>query len=329
MPRHLSALAFALWLGLALAASPGVAQVLEVAPRSVADARPLFGTVESTKQALARVRIAGTIARLDVAEGDEVAEGKILARVVDDKLALELEALDASLAALDAEAAQARIDLERAAELRRRGALSAAQLDAIRTNLDVVEQTRAARAAERAVVVQRQAEGAVAAPEGGRVLHVPVTAAMAVQPGETVAVIATRDFVLRARLPERHARYLAVGDGVAIAARGLLSGDGAGGQSGRIVKIYPELEAGRVVVDVAADGLGDFFVGERVRLDVATGERLAVVVPEAYLQRRSGVTFARLESGEEVVVQPGGRLADGIEILAGLVAGDRLVPFGA
>ncbi|MFW5679128.1 MAG: efflux RND transporter periplasmic adaptor subunit [Pseudomonadota bacterium] len=307
---------------------PALAEPFEVTTRTVADYRPVFGTVESVDRAEARVRIAGTLQTLEVAEGDEVERGQELARVVDDKLALELQALDASLRALDAQADLARTELARVEELRRRGAVSVAQLDDARTNLDVVEQTRAARRAERAVLVERQDEGAVLAPEAGRVLRVPVTEGMAVQPGEPVAVIATRDFVLRARLPERHARFLEVGDVVRIAERGLLSGGSANGREGRIAKVYPELDAGRVVVDIAAPGLGSFFVGERIRLEVATGDRSALIVPDAYLTRRFGVTFARLEGVGEVVVQPGQRVADGTDVLAGLEPGDRLVAYG-
>jgi hypothetical protein len=147
-----------------------------------------------------------------------------------------------------------------------------------------------------------------------------------VQPGETVAVIAVDDFVLRARLPERHAAFLAEGDAVRIAGRGALSGGDT--TEGRIVRVYPELEAGQVVVDVAAEGLGDFFVGERVRLEVATGKRAAIVAPPGYLEQRHGVTFARLEGAGEVVVQPGGAVDGGVEILAGLKPGDRLVAYG-
>ncbi|MFW5832881.1 MAG: efflux RND transporter periplasmic adaptor subunit [Pseudomonadota bacterium] len=178
------------------------------------------------------------------------------------------------------------------------------------------------------MLVEQQDEGAVLAPEAGRVLRVPVTEGMAVQPGEPVAVIATRDFVLRARLPERHARFLEVGDVVRIAERGLLSGGSDNGREGRIAKVYPELDAGRVVVDVEAPGLGSFFVGERIRLEVATGDRSALIVPDAYLTRRFGVTFARLEGAGEVVVQPGQRVADGTDVLAGLEPGDRLVAYG-
>lgn len=302
------------------------AEVHVVERTGVRDYRPVFGTVESVKEARARTRIAGTLEALVVSEGDEVATGAVLARVVDAKLDQELAAVAAGLRALEAERELARIELRRVSELRRRGAVSASVLDEARTTLDVVEQTIAARTAERAVIEERRAEGAVLAPSGGRVLQVPVTEGTAVQPGETVATIATADFVLRAHLPERHARFLEVGGGVRVATQGLVASEITG--SGRIVKVYPELDDGRVVVDVEAQGLGDFFVGERVRLEVATGERAAVVVPERFLTRRYGVTFARLDGAGEVVVQPGLVVEGGVEILAGLEAGDRLASYG-
>jgi RND family efflux transporter MFP subunit len=310
-----------------LLAAPALAQSAhEVRLETVSDWRPVFGAVESVKRAPARVRLAGTLAELNVSEGDAVEEGQILARVEDEKLALEIAAVEAGLRALDAEAEQAEIDLERARELRARGAIPQASLDQARTAREVIEQTRAARRAERAVLRARQAEGRVQAPEAGRVLAVPAVQGMNVQPGETVAEIATDHFLLRARLPERHARFLGKGDPVRIAERGALSG-GGGSREGRIVKVYPELEAGQVVVDVEAPGLGDFFVGERVRLEVATGRREAILAPPRYLDLRHGVTFARLAEGGEVVVQPGVRLARGVEILAGLKPGDRLLPY--
>jgi len=317
----LAALALLLLPSAVAAAEP---LVVEVTP--VRDYRPIFGTVESVKQADARTRIAGTLERLDVVEGDDVALGEEIARVVDPKLPQELAAVDASIRALEAERELAEIELERIRELRRRDTVSAQALDEARTNLDVVEQELAARRAERAVVEEREAEGRVLAPAAGRVLQVPMTRGMNVQPGETVATIATADYVLRARLPERHARFLAEGDTVRIAARGLLASEIVG--EGTITQVYPELEAGRVVADIRASGLGSYFVGERVRLEVATGERRAVVVPPAYLDKRFGVTFARLEGGAEVVVQPGSAVDGGIEVLAGLEPGDTLVAYG-
>ena len=52
-------------------------------------------------------------------------------------------------------------------------------------------------------------------------------------------------------------------------------------------------------------GLGDYFVGERTRVYVATGTREALVLPAAYVYRRSGVNYVRLADGDEIVVQPG------------------------
>lgn len=313
-------------LVLLLPSAAAAAETLVVERTTVRDYRPIFGTVESVKQADARTRIAGTLARLDVVEGDDVALGEEIARVVDPKLDEELAAVDASIRALEAERELARVELERIRELRRRQAVSARALDEARTNLDVVAQELAAKRAERAVIEEREGEGAVLAPAAGRVLQVPMTRGVNVQPGETVATIATADYVLRARLPERHARFLAEGETVRVAGRGLLTSEILG--EGTIVQVYPELDAGRVVADIRASGLGDYFVGERVRLEVATGQRGAVVVPTAYLDRRYGVTFARLEGGEEVVVQPGSAVDGGIEILAGLAPGDRLVAYG-
>lgn len=312
-------------LALALLAPPAfAADPVEVTLREVSDWRPVFGAVQSVKRAEARVRLAGTLEELTVSEGDAVAQGALLARVTDDKIPLQLAALDAGLRALEAQRAQAQIDFERAQELRQRGAAPAALLDEARTALEVVDQTIAARKAEREALLARQAEGEVLAPEAGRVLSVPVVQNTVVQPGETVAVIAVEDFVLRARLPERHARFLGVGEPVRIAERGALSG-GGDSAAGRIVKVYPELEAGQVMVDVAAPDLGDFYVGERIRLEVATGRRPALVVPPGCLDLRHGVTFARLASGAEVVVQPGAPVDGGVEVLAGLAAGDRLI----
>ncbi len=51
--------------------------------------------------------------------------------------------------------------------------------------------------------------------------------------------------------------------------------------------------------------LGDYFVGERTRVYIATGTRQALVVPDGYLYRRAGVDYVRLADGNEIVVQPG------------------------
>ncbi len=314
---------------LCLLVAQGVsAQNYDVAVREVSDWRPVFGKVQSVKRALARARLSGSLVELNVEEGDSVTAGQVLARVVDEKLALEIAGVDAGIRALEARIALDQIDLDRVLELRARGASPKTAVDQAQTALNVAQENLAAQQAQRDLLLAREAEGIVRAPDAGRVLSVPVVDGMFINPGETVATIATENFVLRAELPERHARYLQTGEAVRILARGALTNTEAQ-SDGRIAKIYPELVAGQVVVDVEAEGLGDFFVGERVRLLVATGQRQAIVVPDGYLQQRNGVTFAQLDSGAEVVVQPGVPVDGGIEVLAGLKPGDQLNAYEA
>ncbi len=130
--------------------------------------------------------------------------------------------------------------------------------------------------------------------------------------------------MLRLRLPERHARFLRDGDAVTVGARGLAAGDPLG--RGRISLVYPELQQGQVVADAEVEGLGDFFVGERVRVTIPGDRRESIVIPRAFLLAGPGVDMVRLASGALVPVQRGpARGEDGIEILSGLSAGDVLV----
>mgnify|MGYP002401599395 CR=1 FL=1 len=299
------------------------AEEFAVAPRQIEDLKAVFGTVESVKTAPARARIGGTLSDLTIVEGERVEAGRKLARVNDPKLALQIAALEAKVRSLDAQRELADTELKRARELRSTGAATQARLDAAETNLDVVRGQHAAAVAERAVVVQQQAEGDVIAPVSGRILKVKAINGTVMMSGETVAEIATDTYVLRITVPERHARFMRAGGRVMVGERGLAEDQPL--REGRIRLVYPEMRDGRVVADAEVSGLGDYFVGERTRVFVATGTRPAIVIPPAYIIRRFGLAFVRLKSGGEVVVQPGMPAEGGVEILSGLQAGDVLV----
>jgi multidrug efflux system membrane fusion protein len=310
--------------GAAIAADSYVIHTTEVADR-----KAVIATVEPVHQLAARARIGGTIVSLAVKEGDTVAAGAQIALVADEKLALQMQALDARIASQQSQRDQAKTDYDRTAELARRGVSTQTQLDQAKTNLDVAERNLAAMRSDRDVVAQQANEGAVLAPGAGRVLTVPVSVGRVVMPGETIATLAEDQFVLRLELPERHARFLRAGDAVRIGSRGLKDERQAETREGRVRIVYPEIQGGRVLADVDVSGLGDYFVGERTRVYIDTGSRRTIIVPASYVYRRAGVNYVRLASGDEVVVQPGETREDGdiksIEILAGLKDGDRLV----
>ncbi len=292
---------------------------------SVEDFKPVIATVESVHESQARARINGTLGVVSVREGDFVQAGDKIAIVGDAKLGLQNQGLRARILAAEAALSKARQDNSRAEELLRQGYATRARVDETRAALDIAENNLKAIQAEEKVVVQQTDEGAVLAPAAGRVLKVPVTAGSVVMAGEVIAVLSQSNYVLRVELPERHARFMHVGDKVAIGTRGLEPDQVDKMKQGTVVLVYPEIKDGRVIADVRADSLGDYFVGERVRAAIATGTRQTILVPRAYVFRHAGVDFARLADGTDVVVQTGADRGDQIEILSGLRAGDKLI----
>jgi len=315
----------------ALALRPALAaEMFTVAAKPIADEKAVFATVESANVVPARARIGGTVAELGVKEGDEVKQGQIVATVGDEKLVLQMKSLDAQIAGLEAQLKQTETDLKRAEDLFAKGTIPKTTLDQARTAYNVANNAHRARIAERSVVEQQLAEGKVLAPTGGRVLKVPVTAGTVILPGEPVAQIAEQHFVLRLRVPERHALYMKAGDTVRVDSSEL---GASGAKFGTIKLVYPQIEDGRVIADANVAGLGDYFVGERILVWVSAGERESITVPASYIITRFGIDYARVRKGNEVIDVPVQRgrsmprpdMPDALEILSGLKAGDILV----
>ena len=317
---------------LILAAWPASGAEYLVQPISVTVMKSVFGQVQSKDLIPARARIGGTVKDLAVAAGDQVRAGQPIAHVIDEKLTLQLEALDARRMAVVAQLDNASTNLERAKQLFGRGTIPKSRLDELQTQFDVITNQLSALEAERAVNIQQSEEGTVVAPADGRVLSVPVTADSVILPGEPVAQIAGGGYFLRLRLPERHADNLAEGGTVTVGTRGLSSDNTKETLTGRLAKVYPEIENGRVIADVEVEGLGQFFVGERTLVTVPIGKREILAVPPATLTTRHGIDFVTLagaEGGYEVAVVPGDTFDtdDGprVEILTGLKSGDSVI----
>ena len=81
-------------------------------------------------------------------------------------------------------------------------------------------------------------------------------------------------------------------------------------------------------------GLGDYFVGERIRVWVSAGERESIIVPASFITTRFGIDYARVgKDGRRrstcrcsaAAIMPRPDMPDALEILSGLKAGDILV----
>ena len=297
----------------------------ELKPVSIPEMKAVYGQIQPRNSVLARARLGGTVARLTVTEGDFVKAGDVIAEVKDDKIDFQIKAVDAQLQGLAASMNDAQVELDRADRLVRSGAASTQRLDQLSTQLDVITNQVRQAEAQRSLLVQQSSEGAVLAPSDGRVISVPVTRDAVVMAGETVATIAGGGFFLRLAVPERHAHELSQGAQIRIEAAGEKL-------EGELVKIYPQIEGGRVTADVEVDGLDTDFVAARVLVELPVGNRQALLVPPTSISSRAGIDFVAVREGDKVVdraVVAGNAVEiDGeamIEILSGLAAGDVVV----
>ena len=305
--------------------APASTGSMVLAPVPVTEWKAVYGRVEARETVPARARLGGIVAELSVEEGDTVSAGQQIAVIQDDKIDFQIAAVDARIRALQSQLETAKTELQRGQTLVERGAATVQRLDQLQTAVDVARDQISATEAERSVLVQQRSEGVVLVPADGRVLTVPVTRGAVVMAGEPIATIGSGGIFLRLAVPERHAEALSEGDAI-----GIVTNDAEA--EGRLAKIYPQIENGRVIADVEVDGLDGAFIDARVLVRVPIGQRDALMVPQAAVSTRSGIDFVAVQSGE-AVVQRAVVLGDAItldgtpfiEVLTGLAAGDEVL----
>jgi RND family efflux transporter MFP subunit len=313
-----------------MALLPRTALAAEVllTPVAVTEWKAVYGRIEARSRLPARARLGGTLVMLAVSEGDLVTAGQVVAQVVDAQIDYQLAAIDAQAQALEAQLDNAKVELTRGEDLLARGVTTAQRLDALRTQVDVLTGQIAAVSSNRKVVEQQALDGAVLSPIAGRVLTVPVAAGAVVLPGEAVAIIGGGGIFLRIAVPERHAADLQQGATIQIETATGLS-------LGTLARLYPLIENGRVIADVEVPDLPESFIDARVLVRLPVGTRSALMVPEDAVTTRTGLDFVTLASSDgpvlRTVVLGQRQMLDGaamIEVLSGLIAGDRVVTDG-
>jgi RND family efflux transporter MFP subunit len=312
-------------LALLCHAPAALAETVTLGPTPITEWKAVYGRIEARDRVPARARIGGTVVELTVSEGDTVTAGQPIATITDDKLGFQISALQSQKAALSAQLDNALAELARGEQLLEQGVSTVQRLDALRTQVEVLKGQIAATDAQAELVRQSQSEGIVLAPASGRVLDVPVAKGAVLMPGEAVAMISAGGTFLRLAVPERHAAMLEEGASIQIE-------DPSGTREGKLVKVYPLVENGRVIADVEVEGASDRFVDARVLVRLPMGERSALLVPATALVSRAGLDFVQVETSSGPLLRavvPGSRTetdaGEMVEVLSGLVAGDRVV----
>ena len=276
--------------------------------------------IATVDQAQVLARIAGILTTLTVKEGDMVAKGQVIGRIVDSQLGYQAGAFGAQAVAAQAQAEQAAAELHRVRFLYDKGIYAKARLEQAQAAASSAQaQVRAAQA-QQAAVGAVAGQGAVIAPAAGRVLRADVPAGSPVAPGMAIAVITAGPTIVRLDMPESLADKVHAGSRVTTAGLG----------EGRVITIYPSVNAGKVAADVRIAGIDNRLIGRRVGARVETGTRKVLLVPASYVSTRYGIDYvvllAKDGSAAQVPVQttPSSE-ADMIEILSGAASGDTLI----
>ena len=316
---------------LALTSTSRAAETFVVQEQTVPDYKMVSAILTTRDMGEARARISGTLVELRVHEGDVVTKGQTLAVIADQKIALEVQARKAQASALQAERDRAAADLSRVRVVFDKGFYSKARLDQAVATATSADSAWKAAVASQAVVSEQAGQGKVLALAAGKVVRASVPAGAVVMAGDVVVVVASNDSVVRIEVPEREARELKQGDAVRL----IGEGGAVDGRpiAARIREIYPEIRNGRVTADLDSKGVGSAFVGQRIRVMLAVGERRAIIVPQDFVTTRFGVDYVSLagKSGAlDIPVQRGQSLdvegvSVGVEILSGLKPGDTLL----
>lgn len=276
--------------------------------------------IATVDQAQVLARIPGILTTIAVKEGDIVSKGQAIGRIVDSQLGYQAGAYGAQAAAAQAQAAQAAAELQRVKFLYDNGVYAKARLEQAQAAASAVQaQVRAARQ-QQAAVSAVAGQGAIVAPASGRVLRADVPAGSPVAPGMVIAVITAGPTIVRLEMPESLAGKVHAGSRVTATGMG----------EGRVIKVYPSVNAGKVSADVDLPGINNSLIGRRVAARVETGARKALLVPASYVTSRYGIDYVTLLSRDgsaaQVPVQTAPSSEAGkVEILSGATAGDTLV----
>ncbi len=292
---------------------------------------PANGNVVAWQEAVIGPEISNyRIADVKVQVGDKVKKGQVLARIASETVASELAEARASVAELEASAAEARSNSERAGELKTKGFYST-QLHNQYQTADHTAQARLAAARARLQAAElKMSKTAVLAPDDGVISASNAVVGSLTQNGQELFRL-----IRGGRLEWR--AEVSSGDLARIKARTPASLVNPNGESikGVVRAVAPSVDAqtrnGLVYVDLPttqAVRAGMFARGE---FEVAQSP--ALTLPQTTLVLREGFAYVYRLDGEARVAQTkveiGRRQGERVEILAGLDASARVVASGA
>jgi RND family efflux transporter MFP subunit len=279
-------------------AEPVLVEAFGVALEIVPDTYEAVGTIRPRTSAKLASQVMATIESVSVEPGDVVEAGQRLAGLDDRDLRAEYD--------------RARADYERFRSLLEKNAVTQAELDAVESRF------RVARAA--------LSYGEIRAPFAGVLVKKLCDAGDMAIPGKVLFEIeAANAFRVETLVPERFGRFAFVGAPTEVSIDA--SGERCSGSIGEVVP-GARAETRSILVKIDAACSEPLRSGGFARARLPVGERSAIAVPPAALQRTGQLSFVYvIRDGRAAMrlIKTGPALDERIEVLSGLEPGDRVI----
>ncbi len=285
------------------------------------------GTVRSRRSIRISPRLMGTLVEINVAQGDSVEKGAVLARIDDREVKARIEVARASVDQAEARLSRAEAAHRRYTELFEKNATTPEQLEAVTSDY---EMAKAALEGARAAV--REAEiylgyTTIVAPQAGVVAEKLAEPGDLALPGKPILVLQDPgDLRLEANVREYLIGHLPLGAEVRIR-----FGDPIDRIfDSKVEERAPEADPATRTFLVKAPLPGDSGAqpGNFGRLLFRIGERKAILIPAGAVRRIGQLeTVQVIEEGRAISrhIRTGGTIDSRVEVLSGLSAGERLV----
>jgi len=308
----------------ALPATPSLASLV-VEPTRAPLERTVDGRIEAVNQATLSAQTSGRVVEIMYDVNDVVPAGAVMIRLKGTEQRAGLKGAQAGVTEAQAREAEAAASYQRVADLYQRRVVSKAQLDQAIANRDAAAARLAAAAAALAAARESVGYTEIRAPYGGVVTKRLVEVGETVEPGVPLMIgLSLRDLRVDTNVPQsivlqvRKLRQAAVyaGNQRILAER---------------ITIFPETATPSSTFRARLDlppGVPELAPGMYVKVGLVVGEADRLLVPASALVERSEVTGVYVIDAQGHAslryVRPGHRFGDGVEILAGLAAGDRI-----
>ncbi len=287
--------------------------------------RDVDGTIEAVNQATVSAQTGGRVVEILYDVNDVVPAGAVIVRLKGTEQRAGLQGAEAALSEARARNTEAATSYQRIADMFQRRVVSKAQFDQATANRDAAAGRLAA--AEAGLTTAREGVGytEIRAPYGGVVTKRLVEVGETVGPGTPLMTgLSLQDLRVNTTIPQsivmqvRRLKQAAVyvGDNRVEATK---------------ITIFPEAATPSSTFRARLDlppGAIDLAPGMYVKVGLVIGEADRLLVPASAVIERSEVTGVYVIDAQGQVslryVRPGHRLADKVEILAGLSAGERI-----